>query len=183
MEKSTIKDYDIKYDDKQYIQEKFLSLYNVIGQSLTILSLSIYSYKAVDFWLTYVHTHRALIARHYTPTAFLSLSTSTTRRLFLDLVTSLQPLAQMPLRLEYNFERRLLQQRHQVLLQAISDYESLNNLSRFRKVYDISYFWREAVILLQFNFEILWVSRMTIFLFYSRFILLCSASALYLSLH
>jgi len=90
------------------------------------------NYHAVDFWLTYVHTHRALLSKHYSSSAFLMLSNSTTQRLFLDLITSLQPLAQMPLRLEYDFERRHLDQRHQ---QHLAEFLLNDHVSRSVETY------------------------------------------------
>lgn len=71
------------------------------------------SYKALDFWLTYIHNHKSLLARHYTSSSFIHLSNNAAHRLFLDMITSLQPLAQMPFRLEYIFETRMLERRQQ----------------------------------------------------------------------
>lgn len=71
------------------------------------------NFKALDFWLTYIHNHKLLQAKHYNSSSFIHLSNSTAHRLFLDMITSLQPLAQMPFRLEYGFETRLLERRQQ----------------------------------------------------------------------
>ena len=78
-----------------------------------------FSHKALDFWLTYVHNQESLLARHYTPDSFLYLSATAGRGLFLDLTTALQPLAQLPLRLEYQLEYQILQQQEQ---KRLADY-------------------------------------------------------------
>ena len=71
------------------------------------------SHKALDFWLSHIQSHPGLVSRHYSANSFFALSSSATKSLFLDMITSLQPLAQMPFRLEYNFEFRILKERHQ----------------------------------------------------------------------
>jgi len=61
--------------------------------------------------------------RHYTSTAFLSISGSdvAVHRLFLDLITAIQPLSQLPFHLEYDFELNRLERSQQRLAAADSD--------------------------------------------------------------
>ena len=59
------------------------------------------------------------MSRHYTPESFLYLSATAGRALFLDMTTALQPLGQLPLRLEYQLEYQALQQLEQ---KRLSDY-------------------------------------------------------------
>jgi len=75
------------------------------------------SHKALDFWLTYIRCNDTVLAKHYTNSSFLRLSASS-KTLILDMSTALQPLAQMPFRLEYNFEYRQLEQRQGERLSA-----------------------------------------------------------------
>jgi len=81
------------------------------------------SNKALDFWLSHVQSQKSIILRHYTSTAFLSISSSdvTVHRLFLDLITALQPLAQLPFHLEYDFELNRLERSQQRQAAADSD--------------------------------------------------------------
>ena len=64
------------------------------------------SNKALDFWLSHLQSHKSVLARHYLSPAFL-LATSTdvsVHRLYLDLITAVQPLAQLPFHIDYDFE-------------------------------------------------------------------------------
>ena len=70
------------------------------------------SHKALDFWLTYLQHQDRLLLKHYEPESVMHLSTARIRHLFQAMTTALQPLAQLPLRLEYTFEYRNQQQRH-----------------------------------------------------------------------
>jgi hypothetical protein len=67
--------------------------------------------KALDFWLTHLHAQKSILCRHYTSAAFMSLTGSglVAHRLFVDLITAVQPLAQLPFHLEYDFETRRLE--------------------------------------------------------------------------
>jgi len=69
-----------------------------------------------------VQSQKLIVQRHYTAAAFLSVSSSdvTVHRLFLDLITALQPLAQLPFHLEYDFELNRLErsQRRQAAADA-----------------------------------------------------------------
>ena len=78
-----------------------------------------FSHKALDFWITYIHNQESLLSRHYDPESFLYLSATAGRKLLLDLTTALQPLAQLPLRLEYHYEYNQLQQQEQ---RRLADY-------------------------------------------------------------
>jgi len=82
-----------------------------------------FSHKALDFWLSWLQGQESLLLKHYTAASFMVASrTATARHLFLDLTTALQPLAQLPFRLEYNFEFRLVQeQQHQRLVDQLLD--------------------------------------------------------------
>ena len=52
-----------------------------------------------DNWrLTYVCNHEALVMANYAPTSFVSISQTTARHLFLEMVSALQPLAKIPFR-------------------------------------------------------------------------------------
>jgi len=81
------------------------------------------SNKALDFWLSHVQSQKSVILRHYTMTAFLSVSSSdvAVHRLFLDLITALQPLAQLPFHLEYDFELNRLERSQQRQAAADAD--------------------------------------------------------------
>ena len=70
-----------------------------------------------------MQSQKSVILRHYTTTAFLSVSSSdvTVHRLFLDLITALQPLAQLPFHLEYDFELNRLERSQQLKAAADSD--------------------------------------------------------------
>jgi len=77
----------------------------------------------LDFWLSHVQSQKSVILRHYTSPAFLSVSSSdvTVHRLFLDLITALQPLAQLPFHLEYDFELNRLERSQQRQAAADAD--------------------------------------------------------------
>ena len=66
-------------------------------KSLTII-LNDYSNRVLDFWLTYICSHEALVVANYAPTSFVSISQTTARHLFLEMVSALQPLAKIPFR-------------------------------------------------------------------------------------
>jgi len=81
------------------------------------------SNKALDFWLSHLQSQKSVVLRHYTSAAFLSVSSSdvAVHRLFLDLITALQPLAQLPFHLEYDFELNRLERSQQRLAAADAD--------------------------------------------------------------
>jgi len=89
---------------------------------ICVLSVS-NSNKALDFWLSHVQSQKSVVLRHYTTTAFLSVSSSdvAVHRLFLDLITALQPLAQLPFHLEYDFELNRLERSQQRQAAADAD--------------------------------------------------------------
>lgn len=79
------------------------------------------SNKALDFWLSHLYAHKLLLSQHYSSSAFLTLSGSgvAAHRLFIDLVTAVQPLTQLAFCIEYDFElRRLERVRHREMLSA-----------------------------------------------------------------
>lgn len=61
----------------------------------------------------YIHNHQLLLAKHYSLLSLIHCHNAAARQLFLDMITSLQPLAQLPFRLEYSFELRLLETQQQ----------------------------------------------------------------------
>ena len=69
------------------------------------------SVKALDFWLSHLYGHKLLMAQHYSSSAFLALSGSgvAAHRLFMDLITAVQPLSQLPFWIEFDFELRTLE--------------------------------------------------------------------------
>jgi len=81
------------------------------------------SNRALDFWLSHVQSQKSVVIRHYTTTSFLSVSSCdvTIHRLFLDLITAVQPLAQLPFHLEYDFELNRLERSQQRLAAADAD--------------------------------------------------------------
>ncbi len=75
-----------------------------------------FSNKSLDFWLYLLHSRPEMLGRYYSQESFLQLSRTTGGKLlFLDVTTALEPLAQLPFRLEYHFEYRVLQQRQDEL--------------------------------------------------------------------
>jgi len=74
--------------------------------NVNVIDVCCDSNKALDFWLSHVQSQKSVVARHYAATAFLSASSCDVpvHRLYLDLITALQPLAQLPFHLEYDFE-------------------------------------------------------------------------------
>jgi len=70
-----------------------------------------------------MQSQKSVIQRHYTITAFFTISTSdvTVHRLFLDLITAVQPLSQLPFHLEYDFELNRLERSQQRQAAADAD--------------------------------------------------------------
>jgi len=70
-----------------------------------------------------VQSQKSIVLRHYTSAAFLSVSSCdvTVHRLFLDLITAVQPLAQLPFHLEYDFELNRLERSQQRQAAADAD--------------------------------------------------------------
>jgi len=81
------------------------------------------SNKALDFWLSHVQSQKSIVLRHYTTTAFLSVSSCdvAVHRLFLDLITAVQPLAQLPFHVEYDLELNRLERSQQRQAAADTD--------------------------------------------------------------
>jgi hypothetical protein len=77
----------------------------------------------LDFWLTHLCGNKLLMLQHYNSAAFLLLSGSavTAHRLFMDLVTAIQPLAQLGFSLEYDYELRRLERLRRRQQQSITD--------------------------------------------------------------
>ena len=75
------------------------------------------SHRALDLWLSYVHHNERLLCRHYAPDGLLPcLATPKWRPLLMELTTTLQPLAQLPLCLDYRLEICLVRERHEAQL-------------------------------------------------------------------
>ena len=88
----------------------------------------IHSNKTLDIWLSQLQSNSQVIQKHYDSESFLCLATTTDGLpVFLDLITVIQPLTNMPFRLEYNFEYRLLEGRQQ---QQLSEQILNKHLSR-----------------------------------------------------
>jgi hypothetical protein len=81
------------------------------------------SNKALDFWLTHLCGNKLLMLQHYNSAAFLLLSGSavTAHRLFMDLATTIQPLAELTFNLEYDYELRRLERLRRRQQQSITD--------------------------------------------------------------
>ena len=61
--------------------------------------------------MTYVHSSNKLMLRHYHADSLMRLSNGPLDRLFADMMTALQPLAELPFRLEYNAEYHMMMRR------------------------------------------------------------------------
>ncbi|XP_051552194.1 AP-4 complex accessory subunit RUSC2 isoform X2 [Myxocyprinus asiaticus] len=65
--------------------------------------------RSLEFWFNHIYTHEDIIAAHYQPWGFLSLSQGACKPLFEELLLLLQPLSLLPFDLDLLFEPHQLQ--------------------------------------------------------------------------
>ncbi|KAG5281131.1 hypothetical protein AALO_G00067760 [Alosa alosa] len=65
--------------------------------------------RSLEFWFNHIYTHEDVVAAHYHPWGFLTLSQGACQSLFEELLLLLQPLSLLPFDLDLLFEPHLLQ--------------------------------------------------------------------------
>ena len=72
-----------------------------------------FSNKSLDFWLGFLRTQDVVLSRHYGADSFLHLSNTTGYQVYNEVTLALQPLAQLPFHLDYDFELKQLHEKQQ----------------------------------------------------------------------